>query len=83
MPYMSVEGLLDGFEEYNRVTREVATSRNCVLIGDEHIIPGDTTGFTDSVHFTIAGARSMAERVTKALEGSSTFRELVRARTRR
>lgn len=83
MPYMSVEGLLAGFEEYNRVIREVAVARNAVLIGSEHSIPGDPTHFADSVHFNGTGARSMAERVATALAGSPAFRELVRARTPR
>jgi lysophospholipase L1-like esterase len=83
MPYMSIEGLLDGFDEYNRVIREVATRRKALLIGDEHAIPADATGFADSVHFSVAGSRIMAERVANALAESTALRELVRTRAAR
>ncbi len=77
MPYMSVEGLLDGFDEYNRVIREIAMRRGTVLVGGEDEIPGDSVHFADSVHFTEAGSRRMASRVASVLGDAISFQELV------
>ncbi len=67
MPYMSVDGVLDGFDALNRVIREVAAAEGCVLVDGEHAIPGDAEHFADSVHFTDSGCRAQAERVLAAL----------------
>jgi lysophospholipase L1-like esterase len=77
MPSLSVEGLLDGFDEYNRVIREVAERRGAVLVGGEDEIPGDEIHFADSVHFTDAGSRRMANRVASVLGSAIPFQELV------
>jgi lysophospholipase L1-like esterase len=77
MPYMSVDGLLEGFEEYNRVIREVATRRSAILVGGESEIPGDSVHFVDSVHFTEAGSRRMAARVSSVLAEERSFHDLV------
>jgi lysophospholipase L1-like esterase len=77
MPYMSVEGLLDGFDEYNRVIRDVALRRGAILVAGEDEIPGDSAHFADSVHFTDAGSRRMATRVARALSDVDAFQELV------
>jgi lysophospholipase L1-like esterase len=79
-PYMTVEGLLAGFTEYNRVIREVATHTNAILINGEFEIPGDDKHFADSVHFTDAGSVAMAGRVLRGLTRSDKFRALVQAR---
>jgi len=76
MPHMNIEGLLNGFEEYNRVIREVARDTGALLIDDEHRIPSDARHYTDSVHFTDAGSRVMADRVAEALLAAPTFRAL-------
>ncbi len=76
MPYMNIEGLLNGFEEYNRVIREVARDTGALLIDDEHRIPSDARHYTDSVHFTDAGSRVMADRVAEALLAAPTVRAL-------
>jgi len=80
MPYMSIDGLLDGFEAYNRVIREVAAETGALLIEDEDTIPADGEHFADSVHFTASGSRVMAERVSAGLLAASAFQALVRAR---
>ena len=80
MPYMSIAGLLDGFEAYNRVIRRVAEENGALLISGENEIPGDAVHFADSYHFTDAGSRAMADRVTGALLASQTFRDLIESR---
>jgi lysophospholipase L1-like esterase len=77
MPYMSVEGLLRGFDEYNRVIRTVAERTGSILIGGENRIPGDGEHFVDSVHFTVEGSRKMSERVTTALSSDPAFVAMV------
>jgi lysophospholipase L1-like esterase len=70
MPFMTPAGLLDAYERYNQVIREVARDTGALLIEGEHDIPGDARHFTDSVHFTDDGARAMASRVSAALTRS-------------
>jgi lysophospholipase L1-like esterase len=69
-PYMSLAGLLSGYDEYNRVIRQVARDTNIILIEGEELIPGDDEHFYDSVHFTDAGSRVMADRVLRHLTRS-------------
>lgn len=70
MPYMTVDGLLAGFDEYNRVIRHVSRTQNVTLIQGELEIPGDGEHFVDSVHFSDEGSRLMAGRVVPALAAS-------------
>ncbi|MFN0118941.1 MAG: SGNH/GDSL hydrolase family protein [Blastocatellia bacterium] len=67
MPWMSVEGLLSGFEAYNDALRRVARDTGALLIEDEFSIPGDDAHFRDTVHFTDLGAQKQADRVTRVL----------------
>src|SRR5215831_4617759 len=83
MPYMSLEGLVSGFEEYNRVIRVIGTETGVVLIGGEDRIPADDEHYNDSVHFKDPGSRAMATRVTEALLASDSVRALVAAKTGR
>lgn len=77
MPYMSVDGILDGFGAYNRVIRNVASEKNIILAGNEYAIPGDDLHFVDSVHFTDLGSQIMATEVFDALVEAKEFRELL------
>jgi lysophospholipase L1-like esterase len=77
MPYMSIEGLLAGYEAYNRAIRQVAADTGALLVDGELAIPGDGVHFSDSVHFTDAGSQAMAKRVTDALLGAPGFRTLL------
>ena len=70
MPYMSLQGVLDGFDAYDRVIREVGAAEDVILVEGEDSIPGDDEHFADSVHFTDAGCRLQAERVLAALLAS-------------
>lgn len=71
MPYMSMEGILTGYEEYNRIIREVAKETGTLLIEEEMSIPADDRHFNDSVHFKDPGSRLMAKRISDALLNSA------------
>jgi len=77
MPYMTPDGLLAAFEEYNRAIREVAAATGALLIEAADAIPGDSFHFNDSVHLKDAGCRALAERVVEALQRAPAFRALV------
>ncbi len=81
-PFMSVEGILKGVEEYNRVIRDVARETGVILVEGENNIPGDERHYNDSVHFKDAGAKIMAQRVMGALMRSEPFNRLVSSRQR-
>jgi len=80
MPFLDVAGLLDGYEEYNRVIREVAGETGAILVQGESAIPGDGRHFSDSVHFLDPGLRLQAERVLAGLTQAPAYQELVRKR---
>lgn len=80
MPFMSLDGLLFGYARYNEIIRAVARERGALLIDGENEIPGDAAHFVDSVHFSDAGSRRMAERVFNALSNDPTFVQLVASR---
>ena len=76
-PYMSVPGLLDGWDAYNAAIRRAAAATGSILIDGDEAIPGDDVHFADSVHFLNPGSKRMADRVTKALLASPEFRRLL------
>jgi lysophospholipase L1-like esterase len=78
MPYMTPALLLDGFDEYNRVIRDVARRTHTQLIEVADAIPGDDEHFADSVHFKDAGCNAMAAKVVEALSSSPPFQALCR-----
>ena len=80
MPYMSIDGLLEGFDAYNDVIREVATESGVLLVDGEDAIPGDPAHFTDSVHFTDQGSAAMGQRVAAALIRSPALAAIVEVR---
>lgn len=79
-PYMSVAGLLDGFDAYNRAIRSAAAETGVILIEGENDIPGDDVHFADSVHFLDPGAQVMARRVVDGLVTSPQFDSLITSR---
>jgi hypothetical protein len=76
MPYMSIRGLLDARDEFNRVIERVAAREGALVVAGEEGIPGDTIHYADSAHFTAAGSRLMAERVGEALLENAAVRAL-------
>jgi len=82
MPFLDVPGLLAGYQEYNRVVREVARETGALLVEGEDAIPGDFEHFTDSVHFQDAGSELQAARVVLALLSSPAYRQWLEAHRR-
>ena len=80
MPYMSIDGLLDGFDEYNRAIRQTARDTGVILIDAANSIPADDAHYNDSVHFTDAGAEAMADRVAAELVNAEPLRNLAVSR---
>jgi len=77
MPFMTLQGLMDAFRQYNQIIAEVAGETGAVLIGDETMIPGDSDHFNDAVHFKDAGSRIMAKRVSEALLKVPEFHSMI------
>lgn len=77
MPYMTPELLLDGFDEYNRVAREVAAEKGVLLLDVAQSVPGDRVHFNDSVHFTDAGCAVFAAAVLERLRSDQRWTALV------
>lgn len=82
MPFMTPKLLLNGFGIYNQIIVRTALDTGSIVIGEEDSIPGDPIHFNDSIHFTDAGLRSMADRVSKGLLASATFRRVVERGTK-
>ena len=77
MPFVTPRLVIESFERYNQIVREVARETGVLLIEGENDIPGDGLHFTDTVHFSDAGSKAMAERVTRALTLSAELQDLV------
>ena len=77
MPYMTPDGILEGFNAYNDVIRRVAREKNVYLIDNNNSILGDGVHFNDSVHFTDEGSQKMADRIFAVLTKSSQFKSLI------
>lgn len=76
-PFATPRLLMDGYDRYNQIMREVARETGALLIEKEHDIPGDPVHFNDTVHFTDAGSKVMAERISRELVASPRLRHLL------
>lgn len=81
MPYMSISGLLDAQDAYNRVIEKVARNAGAILIAGHQTIPSDALHYADSAHFTVLGSRVMARRVADGLLADPSFIDVLQART--
>jgi lysophospholipase L1-like esterase len=76
-PFVTPSAIIEGFERYNQIAREVAKETGAYLIAGEYDIPGDSVHFADTVHFTDEGSKAMAERISRSLISSPMLRKLV------
>lgn len=82
MPFMDPQGLMDAFQQYNRIIAGVAAETGVILIAGEMMIPGNNEYFNDTVHFKDAGSQIMASRVSEALLKTPELQSLVADRLR-
>lgn len=62
---LTLKGIKNGFQEYNRINREVAVEGNCSLVDLEKLMPLGKELFKDDVHFTEKGADLVADLFIK------------------
>jgi hypothetical protein len=81
MPWLTIEGLLDGMDLYNDALVAYAKAHDVPVIDDRVSIPGDSAHFADWAHFTDAGAEQMGQRFARFIEERSLLGQaLERAR---
>jgi len=80
-PYMSISGLLDAKDEFNRVYRAVAAATGALLVDLVGTLPPTRAYFEDSSHCTPTANRMIAERVAGALWKDPQFQALLRIRS--
>jgi lysophospholipase L1-like esterase len=68
MPWMTIDGLLDGFDMYNNALVGYAGTHHVPVIDDRDSIPGDSAHFADWAHFTDQGAAAMGRRFAGFIE---------------
>jgi lysophospholipase L1-like esterase len=76
-PFVTPIGIIEGYERYNQIAREVAKETGAYLIEGAYDIPGDSVHFADTVHFTDAGSKAMAHRINRALVSNPTLRRIL------
>ena len=67
MPYMTPNSLLDAFDAYNQTIRRLAEEEGAIFVDLAEMVPADARHFTDSVHFSDHGARTVADVVSAEL----------------
>lgn len=77
MPYMSITGMIEAREAYQRAQIDTAEKTGCGLIDLAEAIPPDGAHYVDSTHFTDAGSRRMAETVSESLLVNPEFLSLM------
>ena len=76
MPFMTADSILEAFEEYNRIIREVAAEAGVLLVEAADQVPGDAVHFRDSVHLTDEGCARLAESFVERLVDAPAFQAL-------
>ncbi|MBM3516974.1 MAG: hypothetical protein FJX56_03620 [Alphaproteobacteria bacterium] len=80
MPYLSITGMLEALEVYDRAIRRVGQRTGAAVFEAAGVVPGDGTHYADSGHFRDAGSRRMAAWLAASLINHPGFRALVEAR---
>ena len=79
MPWMSIDGMLDAVDVYNRAILAFAARERLPVVDARESIPPTDDHFSDSIHFLDKGADAMAGRVFAYLQDSGLI-DRVRAR---
>jgi lysophospholipase L1-like esterase len=83
MPYMSIDGLLAGYDAYNAAIRRVAAREDVLLIEGAAVVPADAQHFSDSVHLLDPGLEKLGTAVAEGLAASPAFQALLAERAAR
>jgi amino acid adenylation domain-containing protein len=67
MPYLSIEGMLDGYEACDEAIRRVGMRTGVPVVEAGRAVPGDRRHFVDSRHFRDAGSECMARGLANAM----------------
>ena len=73
MPWMSIDGMLDAMDTYNRAILDYAAAARLPVVDDRDAIPPDAEHFSDCMHFVDKGAEAMADRFFRHLQGSAVL----------
>jgi hypothetical protein len=73
MPWMSIDGMLDAMDTYNRAILEYGRRTGVPVVDDREIIPPNTAHFTDCMHLSDSGNEVMAERFARFLAHLPAF----------
>jgi lysophospholipase L1-like esterase len=83
MPYMSIDGLLAGYDAYNAAIRRVAAREEVILIEGAAMVPADAQHFSDSVHLLDPGLAKLGTAVAEGLAAAPAFQALLAERAAR
>lgn len=73
-PRLSVRGLMDAYERYNAVIREVAARRGLALADLDRAVPRGAADFQDAVHLSARGHAAVAQSVADTVRGLQPVR---------
>jgi hypothetical protein len=65
-------------ENFNAVTRRVATELDVVLVDLAYILPKSTEIFYDDSHFTVAGAQEVAEEIARTFANNASIQARIK-----
>jgi lysophospholipase L1-like esterase len=70
LPYLTVDGIIDGLARYNAITREVGAERGAAIVDVAASLDLEDTDFADYCHWSDAGAERMGRFVATSLPES-------------
>lgn len=77
MPWMTIDGLLQGIDLYNDAVVGYAESHGVPVVADRDSIPGDDRHFADWAHFADEGAAAMGDRFARFLDERGLIRDAI------
>ena len=72
-PYISISGLFDSEDEFNRVYRDVASRRGALIADLVGLVPAKSEFYRDSSHYTARANRIVGQKVSRVLQESRQF----------
>jgi len=75
---MTLELLVETYERFNEIMKEVARQYDCIFFDGYNAVPHDLDHIRDSVHFFDAGSEILAEQLARTLLQDDRFMAVVR-----